>query len=363
MDIYIDKENLRSFIKAQNNPEYKEYYYDCYRMLKRQLHIYYNFEESETKNDDLLQTYFKTATQGKGWSEDVDEYLKESFPPRKNILSKFPPRPIVPNDSIMLNNLHQHSNIFLIDDEKASLLQDKGTSLVGPLGQEMDTLKQLFCGNDYDFHKLYNIQNPKSFPNWDQLCKDGVNLPLSDIVIMDRYIGSQEDIMQFNLIKLIGVLTRKVKETVNVVLFCNRKYNWKDGNGKTIEIEPNWNYIKGNIKKFLFEKTGNKCNVTIVFFLSPERNEKNKQKDPDHDRIIFTNYMLYKSGDSFCYYNSNGANISSGISLDVYSLAKKENYEFAISFLEYAQKIYDKIKQKNNPELIIGDKKSNYITF
>jgi hypothetical protein len=368
MDIYIDKENLKSFIKSRNNPNYKDCYDDCCRMLKRQLRINYNFEKTETLEDELnkdglWESYSKIATQGNGWSEDVDEYLKESIPSRPIVLSKFPPRRIEPNSSFMLNNLHQHSNVFLINDEKASLLQDKGTSLIGPLGQEINTLKQLFCGNDYDFHKLYDTQNPKSFSNWEQLSKDGVNLPLSDIVIMDRYIGSQEDIMQFNLIKLIEVLTRKVKETVNVVLFCNRKYNWKDGNGKTIEIEPNWNDIKGNIKKFLFEKTGNKCNVTIVFFPSPERNEKNKQKDPDHDRIIFTNYMLYKSGDSFCYYNSKGVNISSGISLDVYSLAQKGNYEFAISFLEYAQKIYDKVKQKNNSELIIGDKKSNYITF
>ena len=367
MDIYIDKENLKSFIRAQSNPEYNDYYDDCCRLLKRQLHICYNFEKSETKNDEILEKYFTTASQGKGWSEDVDKYLEENkppFPSRPIVLSKFPPRPIESNGSIMLNNIHQHSNVFLIyakDDEMASLLQlqGKGTSLVGQLGQEIDTLKQLFCGSDYDFHKLYNIQDSKSFPNWEQISKDNLNLQLTDIIIMDRYIGSQEDILQFNLIELIGVLTRRVKETINVVLFCNRYYK----NEKGIEIEPKWNEIKGKIKKFLFEKTGNKCNVTIVFFPSPERNEKNKQKDPNHDRIIFTNYMLYKSGDSFCYYNSKGVNISSGISLDVYSLAQKENYDFAISFLEYAQKIYDKVKQKNNPELIIGDKKSNYINF
>ena len=53
--------------------------------------------------------------------------------------------------------------------------------------------------------------------------------------------------------------------------------------------------------------------------------------------------------------------ISNGTSLDVNSLAKKDNFDFAMSFIQQAQSLYDGIKGLNNPDLILGDLKSNYL--
>ena len=72
--------------------------------------------------------------------------------------------------------------------------------------------------------------------------------------------------------------------------------------------------------------------------------------------------MLFRSGDSFCYYNSRGDVISKGNSLDVDSLAKKSNFDYAMSFIEMVQNLCDKIYGLN-PDNILGDKKSNYIRF
>ena len=47
MDLYIDKENLRSFLNSRDKDEFD----DCLRMLRRQLHIVYNMDKADVKND------------------------------------------------------------------------------------------------------------------------------------------------------------------------------------------------------------------------------------------------------------------------------------------------------------------------
>ena len=360
MEVYIDKENLKSFIKARNNLAYKDSYEDCCRMLKRQLHINYNFEKTRDLIEDNspFRDYFRSIDiDGFGNDENVDSY--------KDI--EFPSRPIKSNVANSFNK-NQYSSIFLIDDEKINLLIDKGTFIVGTPGKEVESLNKLFCGKDYDFHKLYDIQSKDSFPNWEQLSKDGLNLPLTDIIVMDRYIGGQIPRVQspensqiqldrcigeqipapadYNINKLLEVLVERVKAEVNIVFFCNQTYS-------NMKITPDWEQFRKDVKSKVKNKTGVNCNVTIVFY---------PQKAAPHDRMIFTNYMLYRSGDSFEYFNSKGEIISQGKSLDVDSLAKKDNYDFAMSIIDDMQGLYEGIYGKN-PDMVIGDKKSNYIKF
>ncbi len=352
MDLYIDKQNLVSFIQEQNNPEHKNVYEDCFRMLMRQLHIVYNFEKSpQLLEDDVLKPYFMLSGQGLKDSE------RDTFLP-----SKFPDRPIKSCASNQFNS-HQHSAVYLVDDEKTTFFSEKSGSLVGGVGDEIQTLKRLFCGEDYDFHKIYNIQDSESFPCWDQLLKDKLCLPLSDIIIMDRYIGMQEELSQYNIFKLVDVLIEHAHGEVNLVIFCDRSYYSRDL--KEVII-PNWNSFKTHMKSLIKQKTGKGGNVTIVFFpkssKSYDSSNKKKNEHP-HDRSIFTNYMMYRSGDSFLYFNSKNEMISEGISLDANSLAKKSNFDFAMSFIHQAQSLYEKIRLLNNSDMIIGDKKSNYIKF
>lgn len=339
MEVYIDKENLRSFIHARKDPQYSDCYDDCYRMLKRQLHINYNFAKTkELIEDEDLRSYFMMSMQGNGESE-ADTYVTEMFPTR----------PVKANTANEFDK-KQRSAVYLIDDEKAKLVIDKGALLIGESGKEMATLNRLFCGRDYEFHKLYNIQNRNSFTGWEQLKQDQLNLPLSDIILMDRYLGTDVDLAPYNIFKLLDVLVDGVHDKVNVVLLCSKEYYNKNDRRA---YSPDWDKFRRDIKDRLKRKTGFGCNVTLVFYT---------QDNNPHDRTILTNYMLFRSGDSFCYYNSKGEMISKGNSLDVDSLAKKSNFDYAMSFIEMVQNLCDKIHGLN-PDNIFGDKKSNYINF
>lgn len=353
MELYIDRANLLSFLKITESQQYKddvEYrcsYDDCYRMLKRQLHVNYNFSEEEVKSlaEDhdgaLLKFYFKESTYGVGDMEEKPSYIPTSFPPR----------PIKSDVDKILKNF-QHSSVFLVDAEEIDAFKDKGTALIGKLGTELETFKRLFCGRDYDFGKLYNIQDIEKFSGWEQINKDKLNLPLSDIIIMDRYIGSQEQLFKYNLFKLVEILVRNVRGVVNIVLFAEHKVYDKV---MKKDYTPNWDFLIEQLKNKLEKKTKVNGNVTLVLYPP-------KWPDNPHDRTIFTNYMMYRSGDSFCYYDSAGNLITNGKSFDANSLAKNENFLFAKSFIDDAQSIYNNIK-KGYSYLIKGDKISNYIKF
>ncbi|MBO7585949.1 MAG: hypothetical protein J6T13_02055 [Bacteroidales bacterium] len=338
MEVYIDKENLRSFIRARKNPQYSDCYDDCYRMLKRQLHINYNFAKTkELLNDDELKNYFILSGQGNGDSE-ADSYATEIFPSRH----------VGMNTPANFNRKHS-SAVYLIDDEGVDSFRDVGTSLVGDVKEEIDVLRRLFCGNDYDFHKLYNLQTKKSFPKWEQLKDDNLLLPLSDIIVMDRYVGANQRYATYNILKLLELLVEQAQNKVNVVILCDKHYYNKY---KNAEETPNWSAFRHKIINVIREKTNIEPNVTFVF---------NSGNNHPHDRMIFTNYMLFRSGDSFNYFDNNGNLITQGNSLDVNSLAKKSNYEFAEYFLNEVQKFCDAAGASEDN--VMGDKKSNYIQF
>lgn len=106
---------------------------------------------------------------------------------------------------------------------------------------------------------------------------------------------------------------------------------------------------KDNVKSI----TG--CTPAVTIVLSRELNE--------HDRTLFTNYKTFVSGDSFNYLDSQGERITNGRYLHVSSHVYTNNYKIFQKFYTDMQQLVDNIKQKNNPDLIKGDKESNYLKF
>ena len=94
--------------------------------------------------------------------------------------------------------------------------------------------------------------------------------------------------------------------------------------------------------------------VNITFVLSHEC---------PHDRLIITNYRMFRSGDSFNYYDSKGNLKTKGDALDVDSMAKASSYRYAVQRINNVQAIVDKLKSLNRNDLIIGDKISSWIKF
>lgn len=330
MELYIDINNLKSFIKSKDSDDFD----DCKRMLRRQLHVVYNFDKEMLKSEPILQQFVTMISEGRGLSEESDKFLPST--------AIFPERPIKANSYINWN-WRELSSVYLIDDLDSRKLKNKGCVLLGETGEELSILTKLFCGMDYDFHHLYDLQ--KNFNSWEQLTADNQTLPCTDIIINDRYMfANTYDLVECNLRPLLTVLSGNVKNRINVVVFTKNKSILDFGKDKADII----------IKNTLLKVTGMKPNVTFV-------TSNDNDKIP-HDRFIITNYRLIRSGDSFLYFDTKGKKITNGGALDIDSMANHETYTFVQSLLEKLQASYDDIKRLNN-DMIIGSQESKYINF
>ena len=329
MDLYIDKENLKSFILSKSEDDFD----DCLRMIRRQLHVVYNMDKSVFRDDPEMLQWLLRMGEGRGWSEDTDTFNN----------SLFPLRPIKSNSYIDWNR-KELSSVYLIDDINTVKLKNRGCVLLGEIGEELRVLLKLFCGRDYDYHHLYDLH--KNFNSWEQLVDENQMLPCTDIIINDRYLFNEDfALVEYNLSRMLKAIVSNVKNRVNVVVYTQNDSLRSFGTDKATTI------IKGSIEK----TTSIKPNITYV------TSGARPTKIP-HDRFVITNYRLIRSGDSFIYFNTKGEKITKGGSLDIDSLAKNETYVFVNSLLESLQSIYNDLYRLNK-DLIIGNKVSNYISF
>lgn len=332
MRLYIDKANLISFLDSRRDVEYMDIYADCERMVKRQLAVYYNFPKEQCNDDSILQAWFLNATNGCGYDEVSDMFANTES-------SIYPPRPL---KGTFYNQAtaEQICSIYLIS-EPVNTIKQSHTVLIGGIGEEIVTLKRLFCGTDYDYHICYDIKNQNSFGHWQRLEDDGHILPCTDIIITDRYLfENTDDIIKANLNVILRLFGGKDGAKINLVIITRGK------------PDASWQSRKQELKHEL------KCNkyssVNVTFVLS---------QDCPHDRLIITNYRMFRSGDSFIYYDSSGKLITKGDSLDVDSMAKTSSYKYAVQRIKNAQTIIDKLESLNRYDLIIGDKVSSWLKF
>ena len=288
MDLYIDKENLKSFILSKSEDDFD----DCLRMIRRQLHVVYNMDKSVFRDDPEMLQWLLRMGEGRGGSEETDMFNS----------SLFPLRPIKSNSYIEWNR-KELSSVYLIDDIDAVKLKNKGCVLLGEIGEELRVLLKLFCGRDYDYH---------------------------------RYLFNEDfALVEYNLSRMLKAIVNNVKNKVNVVVYTQNE------SLRNFGIEKANTIIKGSIEK----TTSIKPNITYV------TSGARPTKIP-HDRFVITNYRLIRSGDSFIYFNTKGEKITKGGSLDIDSLAKNETYVFVNSLLESLQSIYDNIYRLNRDMII-----------
>jgi hypothetical protein len=252
--------------------------------------------------------------EGRGASEETDTFNNDLFPLR----------PIKSNSYIEWDR-KELSAVYLIDDLNTIKLKNKGCVLLGDIGEELRVLLKLFCGRDYDYHHLYDLQ--KNFNSWEQLVDENQMLPCTDIIINDRYLFNDDFMLvEYNLYRMLKAIVNNVKNKVNVVVYTQNDSIRNFGIDKATSI------IKSAIEK----TTSMKPNITYV-------TSGAKPTKIPHDRFVITNYRLIRSGDSFIYFNTKGEKITKGGSLDIDSLAKYETYVFVNSLLESLQSIYNEI--------------------
>lgn len=329
MELYIDKQNVVSLLKSRSENLYE----DCIKLMKRQLDINFNFSKEELKtNEGLMMWYKKNFIEG---VEDAEIRFDSSFPEK----------PLKSNSAIHFNSA-QLSAVYLLDDESVTKFKESGSVMVGEVGEEIEILHQLFFKQgDYLFEKKWLFQSKNGHKyvvrGWENLKDD--SLPCTDIIIADNYVLSKnendESTIEENLIKFLQVLLFRSKWKVNIVILT-----------KPQSIDYEFNVIKEKILNAVQSITGKKGNLTLV------------KTSKEHDRNIITNYKAINAGDTLNFWNKKGIRITKGKGITYSSFGSRDNYTSALSMLSDFQDIIT-FNEKNNPDYILGDKKSNYLKF
>lgn len=327
MNIYIDKKNLYSIICQNKHPLYA----DVIKTLRKQLSLFFNFSKNDINGDDMIMPFFQLMSDGAGESKKI-VFLDENI---------FPDRPIK-KDCIYDFSHTKLSAVYLIDDENVKEIIDVGGILVGTIGEEFDIFEKLFLQNlDYDFHKEIKIGSIE-FNKWSDLSK--FNLPLTDIIFIDRYILNDLSLIKNNLIGYLNVLCEHSRDIVNIVLYIDKA-----------KVAINYDTLILEIKTEIIKTTTKSPHVTIVEYAE----QRGQETLGEHDRTIFTNYLRIKSGDSYNYFLSNGNVTTRGREISYNSLAKKDSYNLAMALISDLQTNINFLIA--NRTGIHGDLKSNYL--
>lgn len=329
MEVYIDKANLESFISFGSHKMFT----DCSRMLKNKFKLKFNFNKEEIKGHADILKWITTMTDG----------VKEGVLFSDEL---FPSRPLKSNMHIGFNQ-NQLSAVYMLDDEKVDLVKNKGCFLIASVGEEINVLSHLIIkDSDYSFDKKIRLSD---MGNW-SVFNDHIS-PCSDIIIIDKYILCDETIYEHNIYSLINTLISPIGESkINIAIVTSGSHYTPQT--KTT-FTPNWIAIKTKIKSNVKNKT--KIDPNVTFVLSPN-------DIAEHDRTIFTNYRRIYSGDTFNYFDCEGRIISKGKEVHLCSMADIDNYNLGMELISDVQKLVISIKGRN-PDLIIGDEKSNYLKF
>ena len=336
MRIYIDKGNIESFVlSAASDPNE---FAKCNLMLKKHFDMHLNLSQLDFAQSKLCMEWANTLLDGRGKNQ-----IHLNAP-----LKVFPPRPINPNTFGDEFDEQQKSAVYLIDDIAAvSVLETKGNYIIGEVGNEIDTLRQLMIGDEDELYtqSLEPLKRYFFAGNWSGL--DNSVLPCTDIVITDGYILSNPSLYKTNLIALIKkIATRVTFTTINIVIFCLSSIKDTKGN---IYV-PVWADIRSMIKN---ELKAEDIDVTVTFVAS------DSAKDfEEHDRTICTNYLYYVPGATLNFYDSRGNFTSTGRHFTVHSKAKESYKIESDEFIKDMQSLITGIETKSKNGLIDKDNAS-----
>lgn len=331
MQVFIDKENAISLAKSRKLGAAK--YDNCMRLLKYHGDLIFHFPKDELKTSEDLMDWIKIFTDGiQGEEAQWGKPL-------------FPPRPLKANLYKGMS-IEQLSSTYLVDDEKAEMVYNRRVIQLSPLGKEIDVLSNLILTEDGQYtHTL----EPQHMSGWQDL--NGHQSPLSDIIMVDQYIFSDENVVESNFNALLSQICSIAPGTkINIVLFTLPDIYIKE---TKVTVTPDFEKLKNGIEQTL--KTKYDISASVTFVLSHELEE--------HDRTLFTNMKYYVSGDSYNYFDSQNKVITKGRYLHIHSMASRTNYNIGIGFVHDMQNIIEKVEKLNNNDLIKGKKESNYLHF
>lgn len=333
MNVYIDLPNLRAYAKQGGSQNFKA----CTDMLRQNFNLYFTFKKEailREKKQSMasIMNLMRQLTSNRGSSDEFEWG------------TMFPERPLK-EDVYNTMSKEQLLSVYLLDDPNIDTILKHGCLLFAAEGSEIKVLSNLLI-DDNDKLLPTKKYNQRSMKDWSLIEKNAS--PCTDIIIVDQYLFAQSDLLyEYNAYKIIENLARwNNGRPLNIVIFTFSRY--KD-NSSWISVP--FPTIERQLKAKLKEQTGGDHNITFVIL--PESRE--------HDRYIITNYKMFDSGDSFKYFNAKGENISNGRWFHVNTHGDKENRELSLAAITDLQAIINEVKSGLNS--IIGDKKSNFLTF
>ena len=308
----------------------------CNEVLLGAFNLYFTFDKSEIqkakkevkRNFDL---WLRTATKNRNGKKNEWN-------------TKFPSRPVNKSSHMQLSE-EQLSSVYMLDGDDVKEWAETGCLLIAEKGKELDTIKKLQISNAFIPTKQFRI---RSMSDWTTFGKNST--PCTDIIVVDQYLFSQSELdYEVNSYSLLEQLCKWANNTsVNIIIFTLKDY--KDGDNR---FDVPFVTIERKLKDKLSRLIGVEPNVTFVILPVQEQ----------HDRTIFTNYMMYTSGDSFKYFKD-GTNVSlctHGEWLYISSLHDDDVFLNAHDFIFDLQEIIDKVK--GGLMSIRGDKKSFFLKF
>ena len=312
MDLIIDKINLISLLSSNDNNEI----FECIRLIKRGIHLCLNFRKEDininSPEDKRILMLLKDLTHGCKkpliWNPCI-----ESSCIKTNFATNLSPE--LKRSMFLLNN-----------SEVIPKIREKGSILIGSVGQEAEMLLSL---------RLEDMEIATSkISTWVDYCP---KLPLTDIIISDNHFFKDSYVYEQNREDLIRGMTQMVQQSpVNCVIIFK-----KDQVDNKLNLKEEVEIIKKSIKKM----TGStKSSVTFIGTYST------------HDRNAITNYYRLKNGSCF-HLKSNG--LKSDVTTEIKTHANFNNESRTNELIALYQNIID----ISNGEHIYGDKKSNFLDF
>jgi hypothetical protein len=316
LTLYIDKENVKSFVQSKD----KDLFDDCTRLIRKNIDIHYNFPKEDIAKDSYLQLWFRYVNgQGVGNNFEYSLCSEDIFPERPFSLKDFGPE-----------GNEDPFAIYLLDEKQScNKIKNHNCILIGAVGQEITTIKQLLDINEEE--EEFAIEVFKK--GWEKYCP---KLPLTDIVLCDNYYFSNYGVYKRNNNNLIRVLSSRAKKfPINVVIITRNS---------EISMDINIKDELDNIKDLVVEASGNEdSSVTII-----------GTRNAIHDRDLITNYYRIYSTAGF----QRQQHVKNDIRFEIKSHTRGKNYNTSWKLIDNTYK--NAIKKS---PLCIGDKRSNFIDF
>lgn len=315
MRLYIDKENIISFMANRDND--LDLFDESVRLIKRGMEVYYNFPKSEIQNSPVLMAWF-------GRMKGSGVKYASIFCPDATVK---PERPVKANFYTNYDSSDRGAIFLLnIEENTYNIINDKRSILISRPGGEMSIFKTL----------LEIPERPEmmtDISSWKDYCPE---VPLTDVIISDNHYFKNRFVYEKNDNELIRALASIPKDTFNVVIVT------KDGQ---VDMNINLENEYKKIKDIIASTTGlskKKCSVTII------------TTNRTHSRHIITNY--YRVSPTTCVHlKDNGLKEDADISIHPHTDPN------AVKATKRLVSIFKSIAA--NPVKIIGDKKSNFISF